>query len=90
MRHFKTAIIATGVAFVLAIGGGAYGMYLIHKTGKSNSEKRKRAELLGSGIGTLTCIVIAPFWLVAAARVGKERRAAKEKKAAAAVQAGEE
>ena len=89
MRNFRTAIIATCVAFVLAIGGGAYGLYHIHKTGKSDNEKRKRAELLGSGIATLTGIVIAPFWLIAAARVGAARRAAKENKAAEESQAGE-
>ncbi len=70
MRHFKLSIIVSCIVFVLAIGGGIAGMVRIDKTGKSNREKRIRAEKLGSGIATFTGIVIAPFWWFAAARLG--------------------
>jgi hypothetical protein len=41
----------------------------------SDREKFKRAESLGPAGATVGCLAMAPFWLVAAARFGKERRA---------------
>lgn len=76
MRHFKLPLIVTAIVLVLAIGGGAFGITQIHRSGKSNREKRERAELLGGGVATLVCFIIFPFWIFAAAKVGKERRAA--------------
>ena len=38
----------------------------------------ERTALFGSGLGFASALVIAPFWLTAAAKVGKERRAARE------------
>ena len=76
MRHFKLPLIVTGIVFVLAIGLGLAAVTLIHRSGKSNQEKKERAELLGGGVAFATAIILFPFWIFAAAKVGKERRAA--------------
>ena len=76
MRHFKLPLIVTAIVLVLGIGVGGFGITQIHRSGKSNQEKRERAELLGGGVAMLVCFVIFPFWIFAAAKVGKERRAA--------------
>ncbi|GDY23864.1 hypothetical protein LBMAG56_52110 [Verrucomicrobiota bacterium] len=89
MRHFKLPLIATAIVFVLAIGVGVFGLIKIDRSGKSNQEKKERAELLGGGVATLVCFIIFPFWIFAAAKVGKERRAALEAKKQAAAGGGE-
>ena len=76
MKHFKLPLIVTGVATLLFIGIGIGLITLIHKSTASAAEKQVRAEKLGGGLGLLTCLGVAPFWLFAAAKVGKERRAA--------------
>lgn len=76
MRQFKVPLIVTGVALLLALVIGIAGVTRIHQSTSSNRQKQQRAQLLGSGVATATCIVIAPFWLYAAAQVGKRRREA--------------
>ena len=76
MRHFNLPLIVTAIALLLAIGVGAFGITQIHRSGKSNQEKKERAELLGGGVAFGVVIIIFPFWIFAAAKVGKERRAA--------------
>ena len=82
MRHFKLPLIVTGIAFLLFIGVGIGIITSIHKSTASAAAKQERAGKLGGGLGLLMCLVVAPFWLVAAAKVGKERRAAAAAKAA--------
>ncbi len=73
MRHFKLAFIVTAIAFVVCIIVGIAGVTWIHGAG-GNADKR--AEMLGQGLGTLTMLVIAPFWIYGAYQLGKERRTA--------------
>ena len=85
MHHFKLPLIVTGVTLLATILLGLGLVTWIHKSKISNQEKQARAEKLGGGVALGTCLIIAPFWLVAAAKVGKERRAARD---AAAQSAG--
>ena len=78
MRHFKLPLIVTGVTLTLALVMGLTAVLWINQLAISNRQKEDRAAKLGSGVATLTCVVVAPFWFVAAARLGKERRAARE------------
>ena len=77
MRHFKLPLIVTAVTLLLAVVVGLAAVTWVHQSGLPRREKNLRAQALGAGTATATCVVIAPFWLVAAGRVGKERRAAK-------------
>ena len=58
---------------------GVAGVIWIHAQNISNRKKTERAEMLGTGLGIGTLIVITPFWLAGAARVGAERRGARDK-----------
>lgn len=80
MRHFKLPIIVTAIALVLAFGSVLLIGTTIHRAKASNRQKMERAQKLGLGIGVITLLVIAPFWLVAAGKVGKERRQVREVK----------
>lgn len=76
MRHFKLPLIVTAITLSLAIVLGVAAILFISQSSGSRRQKQARAEMLGSGTATLACIVIAPFWIMAAAKAGKERRAA--------------
>jgi hypothetical protein len=78
MRHFKLPILVTVVAFVLVMAIGIGGTIWITQSAGSNREKETRAQMLGSGSAMLLGVIVAPFWFYAAAKVGKERRAAKK------------
>jgi hypothetical protein len=78
MRHFRLALIVTGIAFALALGVGLAGVTMIHRSTDSNQSKKARLELLGNAVGLGFCFVIFPFWIFGASKVGKERRAARE------------
>lgn len=92
MRHFKLPLIITGVTLLVAILGGIGVVTWIHKSKISEREKTERAQKLGGGFGIVTLLIITPPWLFAAAKFGKERRAAQDaaKAVAAAGQAGEQ
>jgi hypothetical protein len=82
IRRFKIPLLVTGIALVVAlIIVIAVGTY-IYQTEPSRRRAMKRAEMLGTGVGVTTSLIVAPFWLVVAGRIGKERREAR--KAAAA------
>ncbi len=78
MRHFKLPLIITGITVFIALLVGIGTATWIYKAKISDRQKKARAEQLGSGIGLMTFLIIAPPWLLAAAKVGKERRAKKE------------
>ncbi len=59
---------------VLVVAAGIGGILYIDKHAKSDAEKKARGDKLGYGIGTFAGILIAPFWLFAAAKMGKERK----------------
>ncbi len=79
-KHFKRPLKVTAIVFPLMLVIGIIGVTMIHQSGDSNRKKMQRASMLGSGVATMGCIIIAPFWLIAAARIGAERREAMGKK----------
>ena len=78
MRHFKLPLIVTGITLALALITGIALVTWIHKSKISDRQKAERAQNLGAAVAVTTSLVIAPFWLFAAAKVGKERRAARD------------
>ncbi len=78
MRPFKLPLIVTGIAFTLALVIVIAASAWVYQSETSNRRKVDRAQKIGSGVGIATCMVIAPFWFFAAAKVGKQRRAARE------------
>ncbi len=81
--EFRLPIRVTVIAFVLAIVLVIAGSTWIYMSETSSRRATRRAEMMGSGLAVLMCVVVAPFWLTASAKVGKERR---EQKLAAAKQ----
>ena len=78
MRHFKLPLIVTGIALLLAVVVGIVIISSIHNSQASNREKNERAQMAGGGVAIATLAVITPFWLIAAAKVGKQRREAQQ------------
>jgi hypothetical protein len=74
MKHFKLSLIVTAIVLPAMIIGVVISFVWLNSLSISNREKAARAEKLGTGIATLGCVVMAPFWLVSAANLGKERR----------------
>lgn len=81
MRYFKLPIIVTSIAFTLAVAVGLVVVTIIHRAQLSNREKEERAQKLGAGVAGVTLLVVTPFWLVAAAKLGKQRRQARNQPA---------
>ena len=86
LRYFKLPLIVTGIAFVVMVVAGLIIVSSIAAQGGRNAEER--AAQLGAGLATLTCIIVAPFWIYGAYEAGKERREAL-KKAAKSKSAGQ-
>jgi hypothetical protein len=76
-RHFRVPLIVTGIVLALALLLGIAGVTWVHRTETSSRRRTERAQQLGRGMALATCLVVAPFWLAAAAKVGKARRKAK-------------
>jgi hypothetical protein len=74
MRQFKVPLIATAIALLLAILLGFVIITSIHRSRDSNSRKIERAQQAGGAVAIATLVVITPFWLIAAAKVGRARR----------------
>ncbi len=74
MRYFKLPLIVTGIALLSVILLGIGGMVMIDRSGGNEKDKVARAGMLGTGLALATSIVIAPFWIFAAGKFGKERR----------------
>ncbi len=72
--EFRLPIRVTVIAFVLAIVLVIAGSTWIYMSETSSRRANRRAEMMGSGLAVLMCVVVAPFWLTAAGKVGKERR----------------
>ena len=76
MRHFKLPLIATAITLAIALVAGIALITVINRAKISDQEKNARAEKAGGGMAVVVCIIIAPFWIIAAAKFGKERREA--------------
>jgi hypothetical protein len=74
MNRFKVPLIATAVVLAMMLIIGIVTVTMITNSSGSNSEKTQRAQMAGAGVATLGGICIAPFWILAAAKLGKERR----------------
>jgi hypothetical protein len=77
MRHFKLPLIITGITLLLALIFGLTAITLIHRSQISRRQKEERAQKLGGATALGTLLIITPFWLIASAKVGKERREAR-------------
>ena len=75
MHHFKIPMIVTAVTLLVAILVGVGGMAMILNSPGTSRTRNERASMLGGGLGIATGVISAPFWLFAAAKLGKERRA---------------
>jgi hypothetical protein len=78
MRHFKLPLIVTGITLLLAIIVGVVIITSIHSSHDSNSQKNERAQMAGGAVAIATLVVNTPFWLFAAAKVGSQRREARQ------------
>ena len=74
MRRFRIPLIVTGMALALALVVGVVGATCLHLTEASSRKRTERAKQLGTGAAVATCLLIAPFWLIAAAKMGRARR----------------
>jgi len=74
MRTFKLPLIVTAVVIPVMVIAAVGTFLWLNGLDISNREKAERAEKLGAGIATMGCILIAPFWLIAAAKFGRQRR----------------
>ena len=78
VNHFRRPLRITGIAVALSLILGLVLSVVIYRQKISDREKIARMQMFGGGLGGITLVVIAPYWLAAAARVGRERRAARE------------
>ena len=74
MKSFKTPIIVTAITFGLLIVIGIISITMIHNSSGSSRQKNERAAMVGSGAAVLGGIIVAPFWIYTASKVGQERR----------------
>jgi len=72
--EFRLPIRVTVIAIVLALVVVIAGSTWIYMSESSGSRANRRAEMMGTGLAVMTCLVVAPFWLVAAGKVGQDRR----------------
>ena len=77
VRRFKLPLIVTGMALLLAIVVGLVVVTSIHRSAGLRAEKEERAQKAGGAVAVGVCVVVAPFWFYAAAKVGKKRREAR-------------
>ena len=73
-RHLRRPLKASLIALVAGIMLVVILATWIFNQDISDRKKKERASLLGGGIGGAMALVIAPFWLIAAGKIGKERR----------------
>ena len=89
MHHFRLPLVVTGIVFALGLVVAiAVGTWIYHSR-ISDRRKIERAENLGTGVGIMSCLIIAPFWLLASHRFNEERRRAKSGAEASAAVAKE-
>jgi uncharacterized membrane protein YjgN (DUF898 family) len=80
MKFFKLPLIASAIVLPLMLVVGIGGAVLVYGSDISSRKKSDRIAMMGSASATLGCVIIAPFWLIAAAKLGKERRSKMEKR----------
>jgi len=74
LKRFKTPIIATAVAFLLAVILSVIMISVIVNSNGSDREKAERSGKAGGAVATLFVLTTAPFWIFTAAKIGAERR----------------
>jgi hypothetical protein len=79
VRHFKLPLLVTGITVLIAVIVGVIVVTSIHRSQASDQRKLERAQQVGGAVAVGACLVIAPFWLLAASKVGKERRQARQR-----------
>lgn len=72
--EFRLPIRVTVIAFVVALVVVISGSTWIYMFESSSRRANRRAEMMGTGLAVVTSLVVAPFWLMAAGKVGQERR----------------
>lgn len=77
----KLVLWATAIWTLLAIGGAVLGAWYIGTHPIPGTRTEKRMEMLGQGAGVVTVIGYAVIWLPYCAKIGKQRREAREKAA---------
>lgn len=77
MHHFRLPLSITGIALALVLVVGLALVTKIHREKIGDRAKIARVQQLGRGLGIATMVVVAPFWILAAARLGRERRGGK-------------
>ena len=76
----KRLIVISLIWLVLLIGVGLFGVAYIRSHPVRGTTRSKRIEKLGKGFGVLGGIGLGVIWLPYAAKVGKKRRAEREKR----------
>ncbi|WP_168563699.1 hypothetical protein [Crateriforma spongiae] len=74
MKFFKLPLVVTAIVLPLMLIVGVLVMMWLDGQGLSNRELSERASRLGSATAVIGCIIIAPFWFIAAAKFGKAKR----------------
>ena len=82
MKYFKLPLIVTAIVLPLMLVCGIGAIVWISGLDIPSREKTARASMLGSGVATMGCFIMAPFWLIAAAKFGKAKREARDAKKA--------
>lgn len=78
-KRFKIPLIATAIAFLLAVILNVIMITVIVNSNGSDREKAERSGKAGGAVGTVFVMVIAPFWIFTAAKIGAERRSKKNR-----------
>jgi hypothetical protein len=80
--HWKRALRITGWVFLAMLILVIAISYRISQEKIGTRRMEARVKMMGQGVGTMTSLILFPFWLIAASRVRKEKLAAIEAKKA--------
>ncbi len=77
LKRFKIPMIATAVAFLLAVILSVIMITVIVNSNGSDQQKQERSGKAGGAVAMLFVFTVAPFWIFTAAKIGAERRSKK-------------
>ena len=75
--HFRFPLKLTIWSILVAVAISILGATGIYFSKMSDRKKREWSALAGATLGLVVIVVVTPFWLVAAGKVGQERRASR-------------